>query len=408
MRGMRGRDAHGAHEDAVATGSAMSRSGAGPGADDTGTHGDGSPHAGARALPAGDGALRPGVTSPRAGDGTPPPAARAPHPGESTSHPAARTLRGGWRLGLVALGAAVALTAGAAVLPLPAQAGPDTVTAAHGTAAAAKAPDCQDPERSLRAASADGPTIEKIKARGKLIAGVDQNSFRWGYRNPATGELEGFDIDIVKAIAKEVLGKEDAVIYRAIPTNQRIPLLEAGKIDIVVRTMTVNCDRIRKVAFSHAYFQAGQQVLAPKESTITGHDESLKGKKVCMARGSTALDAMKKESYGALFNTPELLVPNQLDCLVRLQLGQVDAIVTDNALAASQAAQDPAIQLKGTEPFTEEFYAVATNKEASDLVRRINKVLAAYGKGPWQESYREWLSEDLKGLTGPPEPKFLD
>ncbi|MFB9521204.1 MULTISPECIES: glutamate ABC transporter substrate-binding protein [Streptomyces] len=374
----------------------MSRHGAGSGADDTGTHGDGSPPAGARALPAGDGAPRPGAAS--------------AHAGESTPHPAARTLRGGWRLGLVALGAAVALTAGAAVLPLPAQAGPDTVTAAHGTAAAAaaKAPDCQNPERSLRADSADGPTIEKIKARGKLIAGVDQNSFRWGYRNPATGRLEGFDIDIVKAIAKEVLGDENDVIYRAIPTNQRIPLLEAGKIDIVVRTMTVNCDRIRKVAFSHAYFQAGQQVLAPKESGITGHDASLKGKKVCTARGSTALDAMKKESYGALFNTPELLVPNQLDCLVRLQLGQVDAIVTDNALAASQAAQDPAIELKGTGPFTEEFYAVATNKEASDLVRRINKVLAAYGKGPWQESYRAWLSEDLKGLTGPPEPKFLD
>ncbi|MCX5201183.1 glutamate ABC transporter substrate-binding protein [Streptomyces sp. NBC_00237] len=330
--------------------------------------------------------------------------------GQGGSRTAARTLRGGWRLGLVALGAAVALTAGVAVLPLPTDGGSEKVSATGGTAAqaAAKAPDCEAPEKSLRAASVDGPTIEKIKARGKLVAGVDQNSFRWGYRNPASGNLEGFDIDIVKAIAKELLGSEDKVIYRAIPTSQRIPMLESGKVDIVVRTMTVNCDRIKKVAFSHAYFQAGQQVLAPKESKITGYDDSLQGKKVCMARGSTALDAMTEKSHGAIFNTPELLVPNQLDCLVRLQLGQVDAIVTDNALAASQAAQDPAIELKGTEPFTTEYYAVATNKSASDLVRRINKVLAAYGKGPWQKSYDEWLSKDLKGLTGPPAPKFLD
>nr|WP_229897898.1 glutamate ABC transporter substrate-binding protein [Streptomyces finlayi] len=365
---MRGRDAHGAHENTVAEGSAMSTSGARPGADGAGTHGD--------------------------------------NPARATS----RTLRGGWRLGLVALGAAVALTAGVAVLPLPAEHAADRVSSGSGTAAqaAAKAPACQEPERSLRPSPADGDTIAKIKARGKLIAGVDQNSYRWGYRNPASGKLEGFDIDIVKAIAKEVLGSEDAVIYRAIPTSQRIKLLQDRKIDIVVRTMTVNCDRIEKVAFSNAYFQAGQQVLAPKESKITGYDDSLKGKKVCMAKGSTALDAMKTESHGALFDTPELLVPNQLDCLVRLQLGQVDAIVTDNALAASQAAQDPAIELKGTEPFTTEFYAVATNKESTDLVRRINKVLAAYGKGPWQESYGQWLSKDLKGLTGPPAPKFLD
>ncbi|CAM5655980.1 hypothetical protein SMICM304S_05632 [Streptomyces microflavus] len=55
---------------------------------------------------------------------------------------------------------------------------------------------CTDPEASLPPSSADGPGIAKIKARGKLVAGVDQNSFRWGYRNPYSGELEGFDIDL--------------------------------------------------------------------------------------------------------------------------------------------------------------------------------------------------------------------
>ncbi|MEU5436828.1 glutamate ABC transporter substrate-binding protein [Streptomyces sp. NPDC020719] len=271
----------------------------------------------------------------------------------------------------------------------------------------AKADTCKDPEASLPPSSDDGPSIAKIKKAGKLVAGVDQNSFRWGYRNPATGRLEGFDIDLVRAIAKNILGDPDAVIYRAIPTSQRVPALQNHQVDVVVRTMTINCKRIGQVAFSSAYFTVGQQVLAPKESTITGYNSTLNGKKVCVAAGSTAYDALETQSYGAVYK--DLTVPNQLDCLVRLQLGLADAVLTDSALAASQAAQDPAVQLKGV-PLTPEYYGVATNLANTDLVRRINQVLVDYRSGgadsPWMKAYREWLAADLPGISGPPEPKY--
>ncbi|MFD9562251.1 glutamate ABC transporter substrate-binding protein [Streptomyces sp. NPDC059994] len=272
----------------------------------------------------------------------------------------------------------------------------------------AKADTCKDPEASLPPSGDDGPTVAKIRQNGKLRVGVDQNSFRWGYRNPATGQLEGFDIELVRAIAKNILGDPDAVIYRTIPTSQRVPALQKNQVDIVVRTMTINCKRIGQVAFSSAYFKAGQQVLAPKDSTITGYNPTLKGKKVCTAAGSTAFDALEKNAYGALYK--DLTVPSQLDCLVRLQLGQVDAVVTDNALAAGQAAQDPAVQLKG-DPFTEEYYGVAANLQSTDLVRRINQVLVDYRSGGtnslWMKAYRDWLAADLPGISGPPEPKYL-
>lgn len=102
----------------------------------------------------------------------------------------------------------------------------------------------------------------------------------------------------------------------------------------------------------------------------------------------------------------QLTVPNQLDCLVRLQLGEVDAVVTDNALAAGQAAQDPAVELKGDEPFTTEYYGVAAKLGADDLVARVNHVLDGYRRGgansPWMTSYRTWLAEGLPGIEGPP------
>ncbi|WP_239075016.1 glutamate ABC transporter substrate-binding protein [Streptomyces sp. SID10853] len=324
------------------------------------------------------------------------------------------------------MAAACALTAAATMIPLAlsggsgdgtpsagqrvAQAAPARST--PGKAAPGKAESCTDPEASLTPSGADGPTIDRIKKAGHLVVGVDQNSYRWGYRDPANDRLDGFDIALVRAIAKNILGSEDKVTYRAIPTNQRIEALQENKVDIVVRTMTINCERVRQVAFSTAYFQAGQQVLAPKGSTITGYNDTLNGKKVCTATGSTAYDALKAKSYGAVFaDTPteQRTVPNQLDCLVKLQLGLVDAVVTDNALAAGQAAQDPAVDLKGG-PFTTEYYGVATKLGNDDLVRRINQVLVDYRSGgaesPWMKAYRKWLSADLKGITGPPAPKY--
>ena len=100
---------------------------------------------------------------------------------------------------------------------------------------------------------------------------------------------------------------------------------------------------------------------------------------------------------------------NQLDCLVRLQLGLADAVFTDNALAAGQAAQDPTVHLVGT-PVTHEPYGVAMNAGSPDLVRRVNQILDAYRAGgagsPWMRSYDKWLATNLPGIEGPPGPKY--
>lgn len=339
----------------------------------------------------------------------------------------------------VTVAAAVALAATLTLLPLSradraddrAEDGrePQKV-AAEAAPAADDAADCEEPERSLRASQDDGPTIDKIQARGHLIVGIDQSSFRWGYRNPATNTIEGFDIDLARAIAEDILGSPKDIVFRAIPTNQRVDALNTDTdsgVDLVVRTMTINCARSEQVAFSTAYFEAGQQILAPKDlnpepdpDDITGYDESLSGKRVCSADSTTAYDELVKNSYGAIFEdkhdgTPQdediLTVPNQLDCLVRLQMGEVDAIVTDNALAAGQAAQDPAVELVG-EPFTKEYYGVAAKLGNNDLVRRVNHVLEKYRAGgansPWMKSYERWLEDGLPGITGPPEAKYKD
>ncbi|MGW5495226.1 glutamate ABC transporter substrate-binding protein [Streptomyces olivaceoviridis] len=334
----------------------------------------------------------------------------------------ARSALRGW--GGVAVMAVLCALALAFVLLLPCtqQAPDDARPAGHKavTGTQARADGCVDAEaheRTPAPSGADGPTIDAIKARTgakrKLIVGVDQNSYRWGYRNPNTegARLEGFDIDLVHRIAEDILGDPDAVQFKAIPTNQRIPAIEDGRVDMVVRTMTITCDRLEHVAFSAPYFKTGQQVLAPKSSPITGYDASLAHKKVCTAAGSTALAKLEADRKGGrLPATTDLstTVPNQLDCLVRLQLGEVDAVVTDGALAASQAAQDPTVELKGA-PFTTEYYGVAMKKDAGDLVRRVNRVLVDYRAHGWQTSYDDWLSATLgkdSAASKPPAPQY--
>ncbi|MEV5429237.1 glutamate ABC transporter substrate-binding protein [Streptomyces sp. NPDC052701] len=283
--------------------------------------------------------------------------------------------------------------------------------------------DCTAPEkRTLAPSSADGDTIRAIRNRAggkrKLVVGVDQNSYRWGYRDPnggPSGKLEGFDIDLVHRIAEDILGDPDAVQFKAIPTDQRIPAIRQGRVDMVVRTMTISCRRLEEVAFSAPYFRTGQQVLAPKSSDVTGYDDTLAGKRICTAQGSTANGTLVEDRRtGGLPASADLstTVPNQLDCLVRLQLGEVDAVVTDGALAASQAAQDPTVELKG-EPFTTDYYGVAMRKDADDLVRRVNRILTRYREDDangWQASYDRWLSATLgkdAARSRPPAPQYL-
>ncbi|MER6525165.1 glutamate ABC transporter substrate-binding protein [Streptomyces sp. NPDC001508] len=326
-------------------------------------------------------------------------------------------LRGWGGVGAMAAGCALAL---ASVLLLPLTQSTDAPEDARHTGTGhvaagsqARADACKDPEKqTLPPSGADGPTINAIKARQgdkrKLIVGVDQNSYRWGYRNPNTegAELEGFDIDLAHRIAEDILGDRNAVQFKAIPTNQRIPAIEDGRVDMVVRTMTITCDRLSEVAFSAPYFKTGQQVLAPKSSSITGYDGSLAHRRICTATGSTAYAKLAQDRQnGRLPSSADIsvTVPNQLDCLVRLQLGQVDAVVTDGALAASQAAQDPTVELKGT-AFTTEYYGVAMKKDADDLVRRVNQILVDYRADGWQRSYDEWLSATLGKDAAPSEP----
>lgn len=239
-----------------------------------------------------------------------------------------------------------------------------------------------------------------IARRGYLKVGVDQNTFLFGYRDPASGAIVGFDIDIAREVAKAIFGNPNKIQLVAITSAQRIPYVKSGAVDIVVDTMTVNCDRLRQVDFSTIYYDAGQRVLVPKDSTATGIAD-LGGKKVCAATGSTSI-----QNIAAAPSHPiPVSVADWTDCLVMLQQGQVAAISTDDTILEGLAAQDPNTKLVGA-PFTDEPYGIAVADKHPDLVRFVNGVLDHIRRdGRWADIYTTWLRIDA---PNPPPARYRD
>lgn len=233
-----------------------------------------------------------------------------------------------------------------------------------------------------------GSFMAKIAQRGYLIAGVDQNTYLWGYRDPATGQLSGFDIDMLREVSQAIFGDPNRIRYVVVPNSQRVPAVQSGTVDIVAETMTINCDRKRLIDFSTVYYNAGQRILAPASSAITGPRE-LAGRRVCATAGSTSLQNLSALAVRPPVRT--VAVINQSDCLVLLEQGQVDAISTDDTILQGLAAQDPSVRLVGP-AFTSEPYGMAISKAHPDFVSFVNAVLARErADGTWASIYKRWL-----------------
>ena len=233
--------------------------------------------------------------------------------------------------------------------------------------------------------------MDVIRHRGYLIVGVDQNTKLLGYYNPNTKQFEGFDIDIANEIAKAIFGASwtDGIRFRALLTTQRIPAVKAKNVDIVADAVTVNCDRTNDVDFSNVYFMGHQRILVRKDSKADiKKEQDLRGKPVCVTSGGTALSNLKKKLPYAI---PDI-VGARTDCLVALQLGTVDGILTDDAILYGFLAQDPHTRLLDGD-LSDEPYGLAIAKDHPEFVRFVNAVLEQmHTDGRWTNIWRKWFS----------------
>jgi polar amino acid transport system substrate-binding protein len=250
-----------------------------------------------------------------------------------------------------------------------------------------------------------GPPMERILKRGELVAGVDQNMHLFSTPNPHTGQLEGFDIEIVREIAEAIFGDRNKVKFRPVNFSTNFETLNKGEVDILAEGITITCERMykEKILFSTVYLESGQKVMVPRRSPYDDITD-LKGKKVCAPANTTSIEEIRKPEYGL----EPVAVAEFSDCLVLLQQGQIDAIsMTDSVLLGLQA-MDPTMHIVGPQLITNP-RGLAVRKEDEELMRFVNGVLQQMRDGgTWRDLYLRYMSELDPNIPSPPPAHYVD
>jgi len=241
----------------------------------------------------------------------------------------------------------------------------------------------------------EGSTMAKIVDKGEIAIGVKYDVPPFGFKNPQTGAIEGFDVDFGKAVAAKLGVK--AKLVEAVSDN-RIPFITDGTVDLVLSTMTINEERAQEIGFTEPYFIARGRILQKKGGGITGVDD-LAGKNVCTALGSTYEETLKKQAPRAKLK----LVDGYSECLELIQNGAVSAVSTDDVILTGMIIQDDSLELVKGEDLTVEPYGGGLRKDDTEFKEFVDGVLEEYkSDGRWQTSYDKWLGQYTGEKQSPP------
>ena len=234
-------------------------------------------------------------------------------------------------------------------------------------------------------------------AGGKLVVGVKADQPGLGLQTGGT--YTGFDVEIAKIIAKGLGVPDTGIEYKTTVSSNREPFIQQGQVDLVVATYTINDERKKVVNFGGPYYIAGQDLLVPTASTITG-PEALAGKKVCSVSGSTPAKRIQTEYKDASLQQFD----SYSKCVQALSNNTVDAVTTDDIILAGYAAQE---QYAGKfkvvgKKFSDEPYGIGLKKDDTEGCNKINEILkAAASDGSYKAAWDNTL-----GKSGTPAPEL--
>lgn len=249
-------------------------------------------------------------------------------------------------------------------------AAPDSASTPEPSSAGCVPQASYDPMPSLPAPDRlpEGSTMARIRTKGRLIVGTSGDKPLLAARDPRTGELQGIDIDLSREVARAIFGDPNRVEFRTISSADRIPALTSGKVDMVAHSMTMTCDRWKQVGFSSSYYRDGQRLLVRLDSQAK-EAEDLKNPKICAARGTTAVDSLRRLGIRNI-----LEVNDAADCLARFQRDEIDAIASTEINLRGFQQQDPYAKIIGRQ-MSDEPRGLAFPRENVDVIRFVNALL---------------------------------
>ena len=243
---------------------------------------------------------------------------------------------------------------------------------------------CNDKEQTKETTQAS--VIEQIKQVGKVRIGVFSDKPPFGYVD-AQGKSQGFDVEIGKAITKDLLGDENKVEFVLVDAANRAEYLLSKKVDIILANFTVTAARKEVVDFANPYMKVALGVVSKNGEVITNL-EQLKDKTLIVDKGTTA-DIFFTKNYP---NIKLLKFEQNTEPFEALRDGRGDALSNDNTFLFAWAKQNPGYTV-GVKSFgDQDVIAPAVRKDAPDLLNWLNTEIVKLSKeGVLKQAYEKTL-----------------
>ncbi|HEX4817586.1 MAG TPA: glutamate ABC transporter substrate-binding protein [Nonomuraea sp.] len=240
----------------------------------------------------------------------------------------------------------------------------------------------------------EGSTMARVRERGVLIVGIKFDQPMFGYKDPATGRITGFDAEMARLVARDLTGSERNIRFVETVSRERETFISQGVVDLVIATYSITPVRGERVTFTDPYYYAGQDLLVRAGDTRINDISDLDGRTVCTATGSTSVDRLRAEATGARLT----IVDAYSLCVPALLSGRVDAVSTDDTILLGLQAQRPdALRLVG-KPFGLEPYGMGVAKGDTVFRDYLNGLIARWLRdGEWDRAYRDTIG--VSGTT---------
>jgi glutamate transport system substrate-binding protein len=294
---------------------------------------------------------------------------------------------------IAAVGVVVALAAGLTAcgsgsgsLPAPGAHGsgkPSAYTQAQVVSSAPVAP---------ASAITPGSWMAKVKKQGYLRVGGTDSGALFSQRNPATGQLDGFDAGLSQMLAKYIIGKP-ATKLSLTTVDTRETMLQNGTVDTVFATYTITPQRAQKVAFAGPYYESGDAILVKSGNTAIKTVSDLNGKTVATEGDSTAALDIKKFAPKAKI----LLFQEDGECVAAVKQGRADAYVLDQGILLGDSVSDPSLKVIG-QPFTKEPYGIGLPKADPQAKAFVDAWLKKiFADGEWAKLWKATIGTKIAG-----------
>ena len=209
----------------------------------------------------------------------------------------------------------------------------------------------------------------EVRSRGRWQIGVKCDTPPFGYQN-TSGDHKGYDVEVAKQLARWAFGNANRVEYTCVTTASRIGTLTAGRVDIIIATLTWTAEREKTIDYSSPYYGAAGKLLVKNSVTVGRLSTWMKGKKIVSTSGSIYDRWIKncfKETTFQVVSSPSAGV-------LAVRNGQADALMYDDAFLVGVAANASDLKMT-THRFLNVPWGVGIRKDEASMKAWVNAAI---------------------------------